>query len=127
MLVIPWSVVSVQDLWLVVFMEAEIVRVGTVEARTAEAGTTEVGTVEAGKVGNSVVRHTMVGVTKVRVAKEAGTVAAGCVLLGENGAVVTVGFETKVLSPGISSPRLRNPGSLVKVQDAKIKKVRVAK
>jgi len=124
--------VSVQDLWLDVFMDAEIVRVGTVKARTAEAGTTEVGTVEAGKVGNSMVRHTMVGVTKVRVAKEArtmkaGTVAAGRVLLGENGAVVTVGFKTNVLSPGICSPRLGNPWALVKIQDAKIKKVRVAK
>ena len=64
---IPWSLVSVADLCLNVFMEAEIVKVGTVEARMAEAGTTEVGTVEPGKVGNSMVRD-----TKVRVAKEAG-------------------------------------------------------
>ena len=54
LLVIPWVLVLVTDLWLNVFMEAEIVKVGTVEAsRTADAGTTEVGTVEAGKVGNS--------------------------------------------------------------------------
>ena len=57
LLVIPWVLVSVTDLWLNVFMEAEIVKVGTVEARTAEAG----------QVGNSMVRD-----TKVRVAKEAG-------------------------------------------------------
>ena len=59
LLVIPWVLVSVTDLWLNVFMEAEIVKVGTVEARTAEAG----------QVGNSMVRDTKVGVAKVGVAK----------------------------------------------------------
>ena len=48
LLVIPWVLVSVTDMWLNVFMEAEIVKVGTVEARTAEAG----------QVGNSMGRDT---------------------------------------------------------------------
>ena len=63
LLVIPWSLVSVADLCLSVPMEAEIIKVGTVEA--AEVGTVEaaeVGTVEAGNVSD----------TKVRVAKVAG-------------------------------------------------------
>ena len=55
LLVIPWSLVSVADLCLSVPMEAEIIKVGTVEAA-------EVGTVEAGNVSD----------TKVRVAKVAG-------------------------------------------------------
>ena len=58
---------------------------------------------------------------------EAGMSYRLSVFLREDSAVEIVGFTIKVLSPGISRPRLGKPGSLVKVQDAKIKKVRVAK
>ena len=48
-------------------------------------------------------------------------------VLGENSAVVTVEFNITLLSPGNSRPQPGSPGLLVKVWDAKIKTVRVAK
>ena len=45
-------------------------------------------------------------------------------LLGENGAVVTVGLLVKVLSPEISGQLLGSPALLVRARDGKIKQVR---